>query len=187
MGMQKCISVTKMYMHFKSKLFLIFIYFLVSGHAPWGQHEVYRQMHMLVMCSKKDDGAFDFTKNLKIIFDEYLPEAKARVARARDSERLVNLLITNQIPLAIISNKLLKKLTNENTENFKNLLEHAKTLYSFESMILIVNHDFPKDYMGQIIESLDEASRNSHDIVKFVKKNNLLIDYDTLVYKKIKF
>ncbi len=67
-------------------------------------------MHMLVMCSKKDDGAFDFTKNLKVIFDEYLPKAKARVARTRDAERLVNLLITNQIPLAIISNNLLNTI-----------------------------------------------------------------------------
>ena len=175
-----------MYINFKLKLFLIFIYFFVSGHAPWGQHEVYRQIHMLVMCSKKDDGAFDFTKNVKIIFDEYLPKAKARVARARDSERLVNLLITNQIPLAIISNNLLK-LKNENTKDFKNLLEHAKTLYSFENMVLIVNHDFPKDYMEQIIEALNEASRNDHNIVKFVKKNNLSIDYEAIVFKKIKF
>ena len=52
---------------------------------------------------------------------------------------------------------------------------------------LIVNHDFPKDYMEQIIESLDEASRNNHNIVKFVKKNNLPIDYDSSVLKKIKF
>ena len=139
------------------------------------------------MCSKKDDGAFDFTKNIKSILDEYLPEAKARVARARDSERLVNLLITNQIPLAIISNNLLIELTNENTKDFKNLLEHAKTLYTFENMVLIVNHDFPKDHMEQIIEALNEASRNNHNIVKFVKKNNLSIDYEALVFKKIKF
>jgi len=185
--MQKCISVKKMYIRFKLKLFLIVIYFFACGHAPWGQHEVYRQIHMLVMCSKKDDGAFDFTKNIKVIFDEYLPEAKARVARARDTERLVNLLITNQIPLAIISNNLLLKLTNENSKDYKNLLEHAKTLYSFKNMLLIVNHDFPKDYMEQIIESLNEASRNNHNIVKFVKKNNLSIDYDSSVLKKIKF
>ena len=82
---------------FKIKLVIIGIYFFISGHAPWGQHEVYRQMHMLVMCSKKDEGAFEFTKKLKIVLDEYLPEAKARVARARDSERLTNLLITNQM------------------------------------------------------------------------------------------
>ena len=177
----------KMQITFKLKLFLLVIYFFVSGHAPWGQHEVYRQMHMLVMCSKKDDGAFDFTKNLKVIFDEYLPKAKARVARTRDAERLVNLLITNQIPLAIISNNLLTQLTNENSKDYKNLLKNSKTLYSFENMVLVVNHDFPKNYMEQIIESLDEASRNNHNIVKFVKKNNLSIDYDSSVFKKIKF
>ena len=174
-------------MSLKLKLLLVFIYVFVSGHAPWGQHEVYRQMHMLVMCSKKDDGAFDFTKNLKVIFDEYLPKAKARVARTRDAERLVNLLITNQIPLAVISNNLLIQLTNENSKDYKNLLEHSKTLYSFKNMVLVVNHDFPKDYMEQVIEALDEASRNNHNIVKFIKKNNLSIDYDPLVFKKIKF
>ena len=171
----------------KLKLFLIVVYFFVSGHAPWGQHEVYRQMHMLLMCSKNDNEAFDFTKNLKAIFDEYLPKAKARVARTRDAERLVDLLITNQIPLAIISNNLLIKLTNENSKDYKNLLEHSKTLYTFEKMILVVNHDFPKDYIEQIIEALDEASKNNHITVKFVKKNNLSIDYDSLVLKKLKF
>ena len=79
------------------------------------------------MCSKKDDGALTLQK-IKVIFDEYLPEAKARVARARDSERLVNLLITNQIPLAIISNNLLIKLTNENSIDFKNLLNMLNSL-----------------------------------------------------------
>ena len=171
----------------KFKLFIIVIALFISGHAPWGQHEVYRQMHMLVMCSKQDEGAFDFTKNLKVILDEYLPEAKARVARTRDSERLVNLLITNQIPLAIISDNLLINLKNETSQNFQNLLKYSKILYSFEDMILIVNHDFPKEYMGQVIESLVEASKNNKDEVKFIIKKNLAISYDELVLVKIKF
>ncbi|MAI02482.1 MAG: hypothetical protein CMP40_01470 [Rickettsiales bacterium] len=171
----------------KLKLFILVISLFISGHAPWGQHEVYRQMHMLVMCTKTDKGAFDFTKNLKVILDEYLPEAKARVARARDSERLVNLLITNQIPLAIISDNLLIDLKNEKSHNFQNLLKHSKTLYSFENMILVVNHDFKKEYMEKIIDSLDKASKNNNDEVKFIKKNNLVINYDKIVLEKIKF
>ena len=172
---------------YKIKLFIIGISFLISGHAPWGQHEVYRQMHMLVMCSKQDEGAFDFTKHLKVILDQYLPDANARVARARDTERLVNLLISNQIPLAIISNNLLIDLKNNEDENFRNLLKYSKTLYSFENMVLIVNQDFPKEYMEHIIVSLDEASKNSHNLVRFVVKDNLFINYDEVVFKKIKF
>ena len=101
---------------YKIKLFIIAISFFISGHAPWGQHEVYRQMHMLIMCSKNDEGAFEFTKNLIIVLDEYLPEAKARAARTRDAERLTNLLSTNQIPLAIVSNNFLVNLQIEDSK-----------------------------------------------------------------------
>ncbi|MAH89257.1 MAG: hypothetical protein CMJ06_04355 [Pelagibacterales bacterium] len=171
----------------KFKFLIIVISLFLSGHAPWGQHEVYRQMHMLVMCSKNDEGAFGFTKNLKVILDEYLPEAKARVARTKDSERLINLLITNQIPLAVISSNLLTDLKNKKTQYFQNLLKYSKTLYSFDNMILIVNQNFPKEYMEQVIESLVEASKNNNDKVKFIKKNNLVISYDEIVLEKIKF
>lgn len=171
----------------KLKLLLIGLAFLLCGHAPWGQHEVYRQMHMLVMCSKTDHGAFEFTKDLVFVLDEYLPEAKARAARARDTERLADLLITNQIPLAIISNELLETLTKSNSDIFQNLLETSKTLYTFSDMVLIVNHDFPKKHMKVIINSLSEASRNNYDTFRFIKKNNLSINYDEIVLETIKF
>ena len=45
---------------FKFKLIVLAFALLFSGHAPWGQHEVYRQMHMLLMCSKTDICAFEF-------------------------------------------------------------------------------------------------------------------------------
>ena len=54
-------------------------------------------------------------------------------------------------------------------------------------MVLIVNHDFPKQYMEQVILSLYKASKNNNDEVKFIKKKNLAISYDDIVYKKIKF
>ena len=67
------------------------------------------------------------------------------------------------------------------------MLKHSKTLYSFENMILVVNHDFKKEYMEKIIDSLDKASKNNNDEVKFIKKNNLVINYDKIVLEKIKF
>ena len=45
---------------FKFKLFVIAISLLISGTRTLGTalDEVYRQMHMLLMCSKNDNGAF---------------------------------------------------------------------------------------------------------------------------------
>ena len=59
-------------------------------------------------------------KILLIYLMIYLPEAKAKVARARDGERLTNLLITNQIPLAIVSNYFLVNLKKEDLKLIKN-------------------------------------------------------------------
>ena len=33
----------------------------------------------------------------------------------------------------------------------EDLLKYSKTLYTFENMIMVVNRDFPRDYMEQII------------------------------------
>ena len=172
---------------YKIKLFIIAISFFISGHAPWGQHEVYRQMHMLIMCSKKDEGAFQFTKNLIVILDEYLPEAKARAARTRDAERLTDLLSTNQIPLAIVSNNFLVKLQRQDSNTFNDLFEHSKTLYTFKDMLLITNHHFPEQHVIAIVESLFKAAKEKHDSVTFVKKANLKINYDEVVFQKLKF
>ena len=172
---------------YKLKLFIIAISFFISGHAPWGQHEVYRQMHMLIMCSKNDEGAFEFTKNLIIVLDEYLPEAKARAARTRDAERLTNLLSTNQIPLAIVSNNFLVNLQIEDSKLFKDLFQHSKTLYTFKDMLLITNHHFPEQHVISIIESIYKASKEKHKSVTFVKKTNLKINYDEVVFQKLKF
>ena len=172
---------------YKIKLFIIAISFFISGHAPWGQHEVYRQMHMLIMCSKNDEGAFEFTKNLIIVLDEYLPEAKARAARTRDAERLTNLLSTNQIPLAIVSNNFLVNLQIEDSKLFKDLFQHSKTLYTFKDMLLITNHHFPEQHVISIIESIYKASKEKHKSVTFVKKTNLKINYDEVVFQKLKF
>ncbi len=172
---------------FKFKLIVLALLLLFCGHAPWGQHEVYRQMHMLLMCSKTDNGAFEFTKDLANIFDEFLPEAKAKVARARDSERLTDLLSTNQIPLAVISNKFLVNLRENDPSVFKDLLEHSKTLYTFKNMFLIANHSFPEKHIIVIVEALFKASQNNHDLAKFIKKADLTINYDKIVFQSLKF
>ena len=176
-----------MKMIYKIKLFIIVISFFIFGHAPWGQHEVYRQMHMLLMCSKTDTGAFEFTKNLALLLDEYLPEAKARVARARDGERLTNLLITNQIPLAVVSSSFLVDLQKDNLKSFNELQENSYTIYTFKKMSLITNHEFPEKFISFIMQALLKASHDKHDIAKFYKRENLIINYNDAVLNGFEF
>ena len=38
-----------------------------------------------------------------------------------------------------------------------------------------------------IVESLYKASQNSYDLAKFIKKGNLTINYDKIVFQRLKF
>ena len=129
-------------MLFKNKYLLLYIFItipLLLSHAPWGQHQVYRQMHMLIMCSKKDGEAYNFTKKLENTFSIYLPKAKARVARAPHVERIIDMLKTDQIPLAILSHDLFQILISNDSE-YKNFFkDNIKIIYSFSNMLLIAD------------------------------------------------
>ena len=162
---------------------LVCVVILIMGHAPWGQHHVYRQIHMLIMCSKLDRGAFEFSKNVVSFFQVYLPEAKARVARAPHEERIYALMKTNQIPLALLSYDLIDKIS-ERKEKFATFLkEEARVLFFFPDMVLISNNQFPEKKSKIIFDSLIKASgKKEFEKIVFQKKNNFPIPF----FKSIK-
>ncbi len=155
------------------------------GHAPWAQYQVYRQIHMLVMCSKLDNGAYDFTKQVIVLLGEYLPDAKARVARAKNEERIINLLSTDQIPLAILSYDLLKKITN-NKKTRTYFLENTKIIFTFSNMILLSDINFSSVKAEKVYLALIKAGEKiKYNELKFTKQNDLLIPYHEIIEKRL--
>ena len=157
---------------------LVCVAILIMGHAPWGQHHVYRQIHMLIMCSKLDSGAFEFSKNVVSYFQVYLPQAKARVARAPHEERIYALMKTNQIPLALLSYDLIEKIIERKEKFATYLTEEAKVLFFFSDMVLISNNQFPEKKSKIIFDSLIKASgKEEFENIGFQKKNNFSIPF----------
>ena len=105
-------------MFIKLTFFLFFNTSFLMAHAPWGQHNLYRQAHMLIMCSKEDNGAFEFTKHIASYLETDLPSSRARVARAPHKERIIDLLKTNQMPLAMLSYDLLSEIFKKQDLNY---------------------------------------------------------------------
>jgi len=85
------------------KLLLIqVLFFLISSipayaHAPWGQYQVYRQKHLLIMSTIVDEPTYPYSRKLVEALNQVLPEAKARPARAKNFERVHNLFKTQQM------------------------------------------------------------------------------------------
>ena len=151
----------------------------ILGHAPWSQHNVYRQIHMLMMCSKKDVGAFEFTKKLEEKFNIYLPEAKAKVARAPHIERIFNLLKTDQIPLAVLSYNLIHDLIESNQEYRAFFVNQTKLIFPFSEMVLISNREFPSEKSKIIFDALIKVSQDTDDSsLKISYNDKFLINFD---------
>ena len=163
----------------KKLIYIILIIPFLYGHAPWGAHQVYRQLHMLIMCSKKDPGAYDFSKKLEKAFDIYLPEAKAKIARAPHSKRIFNMMLSDQIPLALLSYDLLDKLIEDSNENVSFFKDKTKMIFSFSDMVLIANQNFPSEKSIKIYNSLIQLSKESKDkSFTISNKKNFLISFD---------
>ena len=43
---------------------------LVSGHSPWGQYQVYRQKHLLIMSTISDEPTYSFSRRLVTALNE---------------------------------------------------------------------------------------------------------------------
>ena len=160
---------------------------MLLAHAPWGQHQVYRQLHMLIMCSKIDKGAYLFTKKLEKTFNIYLPDAKARVARAPHLNRIIDLLKTDQIPLAIISKDLIEKIIEDNDLDADFFKKETKVIYYFPEMVLISNKNFSSKKSLKIFHSLFKAyADSSNEEIRFSNDYKVSISMDEKIKDKIK-
>jgi hypothetical protein len=72
------------------------------GHTPYRQWVVYRRKHLLIGASRADPSSYVLAKKLVAIFHHELPDAKARVTRARNQERLASLITTGQIATILL-------------------------------------------------------------------------------------
>jgi len=78
---------------------------VASAHTPYGQWAVYRRKHLLIGCHKTDPETYAWAGKLVDVLQAHLPAASSRVARAPSVQRLASLLGTEQLDVAILSDR----------------------------------------------------------------------------------
>ena len=76
---------------------------VLLAHTPYRQWKVYRQRHLMIGASREDPATYPKAKEIQAFLEKQLPEASARVARARTRRRLADLLATDQIRIILLS------------------------------------------------------------------------------------
>ena len=116
------------------------------AHTPYRQWKVYRQRHLMIGASREDAESYPKAKEIQAFLETYLPEASARVARARTVRRLADLLATDQIPIVLLSTEDAVALERGGPP-FRGPVE-VRTLWRFGGHVMVVRPTFPRRMPG---------------------------------------
>jgi len=144
----------------------------IVGHAPWGQWQVYRQRHMLFLSTIEDKPSYPFSKILVEMFEKYLPEASPRPARAKDFMRVHSLLISDQMPVAVLSKEIAHSLIQGKGKFKAYSPVEMKLLYDFGDMVLIARPKMPNNHAWRIVDAIIRS--NNFKIFNY--ENDLYFD-----------
>lgn len=126
----------------------------LAAHSPWGQYQVYRAKHMLILSTRQDDASYPFSKELVTCLEETLPSAHARPARAISLMRAFNLLRTDQFQFAVLpKNQIDLMRANEGKFKIPKPIE-LQTLLAFADLQLVVRADFPAELVELVTHHL---------------------------------
>ena len=111
------------------------------AHTPYRQWKVYRQRHLMLGASREDAASYPKAKAIQALLEEHLPEASARVARARTRRRLADLLATDQLRIILLSVEDAAALS-QGRPPFGGPLA-VRTLWRFGDHVMVVRASFP--------------------------------------------
>ena len=132
---------------------------LVSGravlaHTPYRQWKIYRQRHLMIGASREDAATYPMAKEIQALLETHLPEASARVARARTRRRLADLLETNQIRIVLLSIDDAVAL-GRGRSPFRSPVA-VRTLWRFGEHVMVVRPSFPPAHAWILARTFEE-------------------------------
>ena len=88
------------------------------------------------------------------MFEKYLPEASPRPARAKDFMRVHSLLISDQMPVAVLSKEIAHSLIQGKGKFKAYSPVEMKLLYDFGDMVLIARPKMPNNHAWRIVDAI---------------------------------
>ena len=134
------------------------------AHTPYRQWKVMRQRFLLIHSYKTDLKTDALADRIVDSLAIMLPDAKARVARARNAQRVGSLITTGQAMLAVMSVKDAINLYR-GTSQFKGLnTGMIRTLLRNKEFVLVASAEFPMEHAWLVTSALMHESNAVLDI-----------------------
>ena len=125
-----------------------------QAHTPYRQWKVYRQRHLLIGASREDTPTYPLAKSIAAALNKYLPQASARVARARTRYRLGSLFSTDQLQFILVSVSDVTDIANGQGDFSEFGPVGLGIIYQFGVHLLIARTDVPGHHAWLITRTL---------------------------------
>jgi TRAP-type uncharacterized transport system substrate-binding protein len=130
-----------------------------SGHAPYGQWNVYRKRNLLILTSRGDAPSFSIGERVAMVLAAHLPESRAQVSRAPDTDRVASLISTKQLDVAVMSRSDAAALYAGRAPFAGYGPVPLRTIVVLGDYLLVCREDFPPLHAYLLAETLMQNRR----------------------------
>ena len=127
-----------------------------SGHAPYGQWNVYRKRRLLILTSRSDGRSFPIGERVASVLAAHLPESQSQVSRAPSNERVASLISTHQMDVAVLSRNEAELLRAGSGPFEEYGAVPLRVMVALGEYLLVCRDDFPALHAYLVAKTLAE-------------------------------
>ncbi len=127
---------------------------LLSGHSPYRKFHIFRKTRLIVMAPNDDKRAGVVADGVVVFFSIYWNESKPSSGRAQTAPEVVRLLLSNQLDVAVLSQKVAVAARTGQGRFAKQGPVPLCAMAVFKEHVLVTREDLLKPIAEKIIEPL---------------------------------
>ena len=132
---------------------------LLGGHSPYRQWEVFRKARLVLLVSAADALAVRLAQSVAGLYAERLPESRATVARARDTNDLVRLVASKQLEVSLLRESQAHAVLTGAEPFSDNSRVELRTLAALGDHLLVCLSEVSTGAAYMLVEALAEGWR----------------------------
>lgn len=129
---------------------------LLTAHSPYRQWDVYRKVRLVIVASFEQQEAVRLGRRLAATLARHIPESRAMLSRARDTNDLFRLLASKQLDVALVDAADARAATGGGDRAASGHVP-LRSLARVGPYLLVCREDFPRANAYQIAEALADG------------------------------
>jgi TRAP-type uncharacterized transport system substrate-binding protein len=136
------------------------LWLALTAHSPYRQWDLHRKMRLIVLVSRDEPSSMALGSALATIYAEHLPDSRATMARARDTNDVVRLIASKQLDLALLRERAAYAAAAGDAPYADSGKPRLRALALLGEFLFVCREDLPVPSAYMLTEALAEHWRD---------------------------